>query len=196
MYDSPDKGILTKVSGEKTVALTFDDGPARVLPDLLDSLKQEDVPATFFWQSRLLHHQRPWRRLLDDGHQIGTHTINHPDLTALSFEKQYQQLAKSVRIIEAVTGTKVRYFRPPFGQYNETTKQAAQQLGLTTVLWKVASIDWELKNEPQQIITNVTEHLEDGAIILLHELQQTAEILPELIQAIRQKGYTFRNLPN
>ena len=61
-------------------------------------------------------------------------------------------------------------------------------------MWKIASLDWELKNDPEKIITNVTDHLEDGAIILLHELKQTIDVLPELIKEIKAKGYHFSGL--
>ncbi|MBM7573625.1 polysaccharide deacetylase family protein [Aquibacillus albus] len=178
-------------SDKKSVVLTFDDGPSSVLTQTLDILKQEDVPAIFFWQSRLLYPLRPWNRVLDEGHKIGTHTINHPNLANLTFDQQYKQLATSVSEIESITGQKVTLFRPPFGQYNRDTIKAAERLGLTTVMWRIAAIDWELKCDPEQIISNVTDHLEDGAIILLHELQQTVQVLPEIVQTIREKGYEF-----
>ncbi|SES68299.1 peptidoglycan-N-acetylmuramic acid deacetylase [Salinibacillus kushneri] len=193
MYDSKDSHVLTSInsSDEKTVVLTFDDGPGKVLPQILDILKEEEVPAMFFWQTRLLYQERPWARLVEEGHKIGTHTINHPDLSTLDFNKQYKQLAESVKKIEGITGQKVTYFRPPFGQYNADTIKAANQLGLTSVMWRIAGIDWELKGNSEQIISNVTENLEDGAIILLHELKQTVEALPEMIRIIKEKGYQF-----
>ncbi|SEM12422.1 Polysaccharide deacetylase [Mesobacillus persicus] len=174
--------------------LTFDDGPSRVLPEILDILEEEKVPATFFWQSRLLHNQRPWQRVLAGGHQIGTHSCKHRDLSKLNYEGQYRDLAHSVAKIESIIGNKVTYFRPPFGQYNDDTIEAARALNLVPVLWKIASMDWELKDSPEQIITNVINHLEDGSIILLHELHQTLDILPELIQEIKDRGYHFTNL--
>ncbi|WP_053219925.1 polysaccharide deacetylase family protein [Virgibacillus senegalensis] len=197
MYDSKDEQIITSLpnSMEKSVMLTFDDGPSSVLPELLDILKQENVPAMFFWQSKLLHPKRPWKRLIQEGHRIGSHTITHPNLTKLDFNAQYRQLAASVKSIEAITGEKVDYFRPPFGQYDENTKRAAEKLGLSVVLWKIASIDWELKDNPQQIVENTVHHLQDKSIILLHELEQTVEALPQLIQSIKQEGYTFQLLP-
>ncbi|WP_085520659.1 polysaccharide deacetylase family protein [Tuberibacillus sp. Marseille-P3662] len=196
MYDSNDSNIVTKgpANHKKSVILTFDDGPSRVLPDILDILKSENVPAMFFWQSRLLFPKRPWKRVLDEGHIIGTHTVKHPNLVRLTYEKQYQELSNSVTKIEDVTGQPIKYFRPPFGQYNADTLKAAEQLQLTPVLWRVAAIDWELKEEPEQIITNVTDYLEDGAVILLHELRQTLDVLPDLIKTIKAEGYGFTQL--
>ncbi len=187
--------ITTKKNPKtKSVVLTFDDGPGRVLPSLLDILSKEKVPATFFWQSRLLFQQRPWKRVLDDGHQIGTHSTKHVNLAKLSFNEQYADIAGSVEKMESITGMEITYFRPPFGQYNNDTLAVAETLNLIPVMWKISSMDWELKNNPEQIVENVVQHLEDGAIILLHELPQTLEALPNLIREIRARGYQFTNL--
>lgn len=193
MYDSINPNVITKVKTDnnKAVVLTFDDGPSKVLTQILNILQDEQVPAMFFWQTRVLYPDRPWRRLLAEGHQIGTHTIDHPNLVKLTYQQQFRQIKSSVETLETITGQKITYFRPPFGQYNNDTIQVAEQLGLKTVLWRVASIDWELKCDPAQIIENVIDHLEDGAIILLHELKQTVEVLPTIIRQIKEKGYTF-----
>lgn len=196
VYDSTDSNIITKaqLKSQKSIVLTFDDGPSRVLPSILDVLKAENVPATFFWQSRLLHPERPWKRVLNEGHLIGTHTTKHLNLVNQPVEKQYKDIKNSVRKIELITGNKVTYFRPPFGQYNNDTIKAVNELNLTPILWRVASMDWELKENPEQIISNVVDNLEDGAIILLHELTQTLEVLPALLKAIKKKGYVFGRL--
>ncbi|WP_205439412.1 polysaccharide deacetylase family protein [Halobacillus ihumii] len=193
MYDSQDTDVITSVQSkaEKSVVLTFDDGPSKVLTQILDILEAEDVPAIFFWQSRLLYSERPWKRVLQEGHIIGSHTTKHPNLVKLPYEKQFEEIQNSITKIERITGSKIEYFRPPFGQYNADTIEAAKQLNVTPVMWRIASIDWELKEDPQQIMTNVIDHLEDGAVLLMHELKQTVEVLPELIKAIREKGYRF-----
>lgn len=197
MYDSTHPQIVTsnRLHNKKSVVLSFDDGPSKVLPQVLDILKQENVPAMFFWQSRLLYPARPWQRVLDEGHIIGTHSMKHRNLVELSYEQQYQDIRNSVAHIEKTTGTPVVYFRPPYGRFNSNTLKAAQAMGLTTVMWRIASMDWELTCAPGKIIRNVTENLEDGAIILLHELEQTVAILPQLITAIKEQGYNFSLLP-
>lgn len=196
MYDSQNPDILTSVpnrnTGRKSVILTFDDGPSRVLPDILDVLKETETPAVFFWQSRLLHAGKPWKRVLAEGHQIGTHTVKHKNLThKMTQQQQFDDIKKSVEQIERITGVPVKFFRPPFGQFNGDTIQAAKQMNLETVMWKIASIDWELKDDPDKIVANIVDHLEDGAILLLHELSHTARILPYLITAIKEQGYEF-----
>ncbi|MFC4322361.1 polysaccharide deacetylase family protein [Litchfieldia salsa] len=180
-----------KHDGQKKVYLTIDDGPSKVLPQILDILKDENVPAIFFWQSRLIYDERPWKRVLDEGHLIGTHSTKHKNLVKLSYAEQYHDIDQSVKKLEQVIGTKVKYFRPPYGQYNQDTIDVANKLQLTTVMWRIASMDWEHKKDPQQIISHVINHLEDGAIILIHELSQTLEILPQLIKEVKDKGYSF-----
>ncbi|MDN7242340.1 polysaccharide deacetylase family protein [Planococcus sp. N028] len=196
MYDSTHENVVTKIQSpdEKAVVLTFDDGPSRLLPRFLDVLKQENVPAVFFWQTRLLHPQRPWQRVLDEGHIIGSHTVKHRNLVELPKEEQYKDIKNSITAIEQITGSHVRFFRPPYGRFNAETLQVTEQLSLTPVMWKIASMDWELKNDPERLIANVTENLENGAVILLHELPQTLEALPGLIAAIKERGYGFKLL--
>ncbi|MGA5688975.1 polysaccharide deacetylase family protein [Cytobacillus pseudoceanisediminis] len=190
--NDPDIKLFNEVhASKKTVVLTFDDGPGRVLPEILDILKKENVPAVFFWQSRLLYPQRPWKRVIEEGHQIGTHSSKHSNYVNLSPNEQVQDLRSSKTKIESIISQEVKLFRPPFGQYNEHTIAAAKQLGLSTIMWRISSMDWELKEQPEQIIANVIENLEEGAIILLHELTQTVEALPALIAEIRNKGYEF-----
>lgn len=193
MYDSTNSDIVTTVatSKQKEVVLTFDDGPSRVLPEILTILKGEDIPAVFFWQSKLLYPARPWQQVLKEGHMIGSHSVKHRHLIKLDYDEQFKVMKQSISQLEKVTGQKVKYFRPPFGSFNEDTLLAAEELGLTTVMWRIASFDWELKENPREIISNVVDHLEDGAIILLHELQQTVQILPDLIHAIKDKGFEF-----
>ncbi|OEF99586.1 polysaccharide deacetylase [Vulcanibacillus modesticaldus] len=187
---------LIPKSREKKIILTFDDGPSRNLDKILDILKIEKIQAMFFWQARLLHSKRSWKRVLDEGHIIATHSFKHPNLTKLSYQEQFREIKKSIQKIEEITGKPVVYFRPPFGQYNQETLLAAKQLNLTTVMWSLASLDWKLKNSPETIVKNVVTNLEDGAIILLHELEQTSNILMELIRSIKTQGYAFGVLPN
>ncbi|SDH02654.1 Polysaccharide deacetylase [Alteribacillus persepolensis] len=129
--------------------------------------------------------------MLEEGHIIGSHAHRHKNLAALTKKEQYKQIKTSVKLIEEVTGTPVSFFRPPFGQYNEKTMEVLRELNIKPVMWEVTSYDWEYKSVPKQIIPNVTNHIQDGSIILLHELEQTAAILPSLIDEIRHQGYSF-----
>ncbi|WP_240189937.1 polysaccharide deacetylase family protein [Bacillus sp. P14.5] len=193
MYDSIDENIITMLppNEKKTVMLTFDDGPGRALPRILEILHQEEVKAAFFWQSRLLHHQRPWKEVIKAGHIIGSHSCKHRNLSRLSFQEQHSDLSRCKETIQKIIGQPINYFRPPFGQYNGDTLRAARELGMQVVMWRIASLDWELKADPPKIVDYVIDNLEDRAILLLHELPQTVEILPLLISQIKQAGYQF-----
>jgi len=176
---------------EKKVVLTFDDGPSRNLIKILDILNEKNVRAIFFWQAKLLHKERPWKRVFDEGHLIGSHAYSHKNLAKLNKEHQYKQIKYSIDKIEEITNSKVQYFRPPFGQYNEDTIVILKDLDLLPVMWEITSFDWENKNTAETIVDNVVEHIIDGSVILLHELKQTVEILPQLIDGIRAKGFEF-----
>lgn len=176
---------------EKEIILTFDDGPSRNLVGILDILKDKDVKAMFFWQSRLLFNQRPWKRVLNEGHKIGSHAHNHKNLVKLKDEYQYQQIKNSIDKINEITGVQSQFFRPPFGQYNEYTMTVLKELDVVPVMWEITSYDWDNKHTPEKIICNVVDSLMDGSIILLHELEQTVSILPQLIDKIREDGYEF-----
>lgn len=195
MYGLEDERWLKNLSqlraAEKKVILTFDDGPSRQLNQILDILKKKNVNAFFFWQSHLLYNERPWKRVLEEGHQIGSHAQNHKNLAKMTKEQQYKQIKYSIDKIEEITKTKVRYFRPPFGQYNEDTMSIIHELDLVPIMWEITSFDWEHKSTADKIVSNVVEHMKDGSIILLHELKQTVAALPLIIDGIRERGYEF-----
>lgn len=173
------------------MVLTFDDGPSRSLEPILDILKETRVPAIFFWQSRLFYQQRPWRRIFEEGHRLGSHAHSHVNLTKLDREQQFHQIRTSKKLFEKITGEPLTLFRPPFGQYNEDTMRVLEELQLQPIMWDITSYDWEIKQKPELIVENVLNHIREGSIILLHELPQTLEVLPLLIEGIRENGYEF-----
>ncbi|RXI99905.1 polysaccharide deacetylase family protein [Anaerobacillus alkaliphilus] len=196
MYDLQDQRWIKNSkqldsSIEMKVVLTFDDGPSRQLNRILDILRDRKVSAIFFWQSKLLYKERPWKRVIEEGHAIGAHTYSHKNLVKLRRDQQLKQIKMNISQIEDITGYKVNYFRPPFGQYNEDTMSILDELDLIPMMWEISSYDWENKLTPNRIIYNVVENIMDGSIILLHELEQTVTILPQLIDEVRGKGFEF-----
>lgn len=149
------------------VILTFDDGPSRHLSTILDILKMKKVQAMFFWQTRLLFKERVWKRILEEGHQIGAHTHTYKNLVNLTKEQQFKQIKYSIDRIQEITGTKVNYFRPPFGQYNENTMLILRDLKLIPMMWEISSYDWENKYKPEKIVCNIDLHIRGGSVILL-----------------------------
>lgn len=196
MYDWSNKEIWTNKQNwnkqtSKSLILTFDDGPSSVLVPILDILKKHEVKAMFFWQARLLHKHRPWKRVIDEGHIIGGHSLRHRDLTRLTREEQLHDIWTNKKQIENLTGQKMKYFRPPYGQFNEDTLEVLKELKLIPFLWEVAGLDWEHKKSAEYIVYNIINHSKDGSIILLHELKQTVKILDELLIELKAEGYSF-----
>ncbi|MFB5663555.1 polysaccharide deacetylase family protein [Alteribacillus sp. HJP-4] len=185
--------MISKGSGSH-VYLTFDDGPGRYTETILDILKEKDVTASFFWVTRYLYQERPWRRLLEEGHALGLHTHRHVNLCRLDEEKQQEEIEMSTKHYRQVTGQTPRLFRPPFGQWNDTTVRVCEELQLDVIMWSLSSFDWELRAAPEKILSNIQEHLQDGDIILLHECPQTVTILPALIQYLIDENYMLNSI--
>ena len=166
--------VLSKAAGQpKYVALTFDDGPSRkCTPVLLDGLKERDVHVTFFLMGKNIEgNEDIVKRMSEEGHLIGNHSYEH-------IQKQ----------IEAITGKRPEYIRPPYGDWNE---ELEEEIGMTPVLWSVDSLDWKLK-DTGKILRRVLKDVKDGDIILLHDIfSSSVEAALELIDILQKEGYVF-----
>ncbi|MCP8615688.1 polysaccharide deacetylase family protein [Salirhabdus salicampi] len=174
---------------DNSVLLTFDDGPTEYLSEILSILDEKNVQGVFFWQSNLLTNGTPWKRVLSNGHLIGSHAHSHPNFEELIYEEQYEEVRRSKEMLEKMIGNRIEIFRPPYGLYDSNTHRVANELNLRIILWKVASWDWKHGlDEVDDIVENVVDNVSKGDIVLLHELPQTIEALPRIIDGIRQKG--------
>ncbi len=175
---------------EKLVALTFDDGPHSVYTKkLLEGLKERDVKATFFLiGGSIAGREDIVKQMAGDGHLIGSHTFTHVQLTKLPVEEACAEIEKTNEAIQAVTGKKVTYIRPPYGSWDEELSCA---VGMTEVGWTVDPRDWEVKNT-DKITAHVLSHVEDGSIILLHDVYDTSvEAAFAIIDRLKAEGYAF-----
>ena len=173
--------------------LTFDDGPSgAVTEQLLALLKDEQVPAAFFlcgYQVR--RHPELVRQIAEAGHCVGSHTDSHAYLIHCSPEEIRRELTRSVADLTEITGTQVRYFRPPGGLCNDAVRQALQEAGLQSVLWDVDPEDWRGGNA-EQIAASVLRQAHGDCIILLHDLHpQTVQAAKIIIRTLRARGYVF-----
>jgi peptidoglycan/xylan/chitin deacetylase (PgdA/CDA1 family) len=126
----------------------------------------------------------------NQGHEIANHTYSHPHPNALSKDKNKEQITKNEELLKEITGIKTTLYAPPYGEYNDTVLSAAHELGYTTIMWSIDTIDW--KRPPAEIIkSRVMKKLHNGAIILMHPTESTAQALPDLIAQIQNKGYTI-----
>jgi peptidoglycan-N-acetylglucosamine deacetylase len=136
----------TLIAGDdpNEVALTFDDGPNdAATPQLLEVLARHKVRATFFTMGSYAR-QRPEiaRAVVAAGHLVGNHTMSHPKLSVESAARVRQELLDCNAVLEDITGTAIKYFRPPFGARRPVVLRIARELGLIPVMWNVTGYDW------------------------------------------------------
>jgi peptidoglycan/xylan/chitin deacetylase (PgdA/CDA1 family) len=121
---------------------------------------------------------------------LGNHTYSHPHPNTLSKEQNKDQILRAEALVGELTGVKTILYAPPYGEFNTTVLAAATELGYTTIMWSIDTIDW--KRPPEDVLINrVTKKLHNGAIILMHPTAPTAKALPELITRIKNAGYTI-----
>ena len=139
---------------EKSIWLTFDAGYENgYTSDILNVLKEEKVPAAFFLVGNYMTENPDLvKRMVEEGHIIGNHTMHHPDMSAIadreSFEKELSALEETY---QQVTGVKMKkYYRPPQGKYSETNLKMASEMGYTTVFWSLAYVDWLEDSQPSR----------------------------------------------
>jgi peptidoglycan/xylan/chitin deacetylase (PgdA/CDA1 family) len=178
---------------ENTIALTFDDGPKPGVTELLvNVLKQENIPATFFVIGRHAAECPNLIKLIADaGFEIENHTYTHANLTLLSRASVERELLKTIAAVQMETGRRMRYFRPPGGNLNAEVTKVAAQWGLTPCMWTVTADSLEYGNG-NQLVEFVLKHAQPGGVIILHNGRMTTiEALPRIIAGLRQRGYSF-----
>ncbi len=180
----------------KRVALTIDDAVHPIYaPLVLDALKFGGGKATFFLVGRNVE-AYPYfvRDLVKDGHELANHTYHHVRLNNLSNAAIRTELARANRVISAISGKPVRFFRPPGGRYSSNVLKIARQLGMTTAFWTDDPGDFN--NLGATVLENrLLRRLHPGAIVLLHDnAQQTAPILVDLLQDARAAGFEMVTL--
>lgn len=185
--------IYSVETEEKKIAISFDCAWGVDYTDkLLSAMEKENVRCTFFcvefWSEKYPEYLK---KISEHGHEIGTHSATHPKMSTLGAAAIDKELSTSVAAIEKVTGKKVELFRPPFGDYDDLLVETAKEAGLYTIQWDVDSLDW--KNlSGQEIALRVVNGVKSGSIILCHNNGlHTAEALPVILSALKNKGYRF-----
>jgi len=192
------------------LALTFDDGPnPNWTPAILDILKKENVPATFFIIGKNGQaYPDLVRRVVDEGHEIGNHTFTHPNLGEIPLSLTELELNATQRLIESLIGRSTVLFRPPYFGDAEADKPQdvepairAQEMGYIMVGVRIDPDDWRLPVTADQIVSRTVQRASDanpetrGQVILLHDAggdrSATIEALPRLIQELRARGFRF-----
>ena len=177
--------------GENVVALTFDDGPTEVTPQVLDILKSHHAQATFFCiGKRVLEHPDLVRRLVAEGHTIGNHTFTHAH--TFDFYRKPQVVAELEQTDAAITniiGRRPVYFRPPNGVANPSIRRALAATGHRVIGWNIRSMDGVNKDEAK-VLANIKKRLQPGGIILMHDTSaHSVRVLEQLMVYLQERNY-------
>ena len=193
-YDSVYLGDISK----KTVYLTFDAGYENGCTEkILDILKKHNIPAAFFLVGNYMERNPDLvRRMVNEGHIVGNHTMHHYNMEKISdpaaFAEELQELEK---LYLDITGQEMpKYYRPPQGTYSLENLKNAKDVGYKTVFWSLAYVDWNNDAQPskEEAFSKLLPRIHNGAVILLHSTSKTnAEILDELLTKWKEMGYSF-----
>jgi polysaccharide deacetylase family sporulation protein PdaB len=182
---------------QRQIALTFDDGPDNhYTPQILDILKQENIKATFFVVGRMIQkYPDTLKRIYQEGHTIGNHSLTHPVLPNLSNANVNKQLDVTNNMIMNIIDRSPFLFRPPYGAMNKGLEKLVASKGYKIIYWDVDTVDWDNKTAPE-ILQTVKEQSKSGSIILQHcagdsSIQATVQALPTIIDYFKQQGYQF-----
>jgi peptidoglycan/xylan/chitin deacetylase (PgdA/CDA1 family) len=187
-----------------TVALTFDDGPKPGSTDrVLDTLARLDVRATFFCVGKNARsHPALLRRIADEGHTIGSHSLTHPHPRETGLRSLAAEYAHGRAAVEDVLSRSVPLFRPPHGHLNPVSAALVRRLGLQPWLWSVDPTDWRPGIATAEITATATQAA-SGDVVLFHDWVEqpfgpaaldrsaTVDSLPIVVAAVRRRGLTL-----
>ncbi|MFJ3700989.1 MULTISPECIES: glycosyltransferase [Streptomyces] len=191
---------------DRKIVLTFDDGPDPVwTPRVLDELRKNHAHGVFFVTGTMAsRHPELVRRMVDEGHEIGLHTFNHPDLSFQSTSRIDWELSQNQLVLAGAAGIRTSLFRPPYSSFSDAMDDKSWPVtryigsrGYLTVVNNTDSEDWKRPGVPA-IIERATPKDGRGAIVLMHDSggdrSQTVAALGEFLPRMQRQGYEFTNL--
>lgn len=178
------------------IYLTFDEGYENgYTDDILDTLKEKGVQAVFFVTMPYVQSEPELvQRMIDEGHIVGNHSVNHPSFPDLSAEECRQEIMELHDYVKENFGYEMSLFRFPMGEFSEADLKVVQDLGYRSVFWSFAYRDWlvDEQPDPQEAIATIEDKCHPGAIYLLHAVSETnAQILGQVIDDLRGRGMFF-----
>lgn len=184
---------------EKALYLTFDEGYENGYTSvILDVLKEKGVPAAFFITGPYLDMQKELvDRMVNEGHVVGNHTENHPNLAKSDLNKINYELKTLEDKFYQKYNKSMMFMRPPEGEYSEKLLEYASDMGYKTVLWSFAYKDWDINQQKgaSYAVDQIIPYLHNGAIILLHAVSSdNAQALGDIIDYAKEQGYEFKSL--
>ncbi|BDH63070.1 peptidoglycan-N-acetylmuramic acid deacetylase PdaA [Lysinibacillus sp. PLM2] len=195
-YDSIYKGR----PDEKVIYLTFDNGFENGYTEsILDTLKEENVKATFFLTGHYLKSATDLvKRMIDEGHTIGNHSYGHPNMANLPEEKMVDEWKKFDKLLKELTGVdRTHFVRPPEGVFSEKVLEIGNRHGYRHIFWSIAFVDWDKNSQKgwEYAYDELMKQLHPGGIILMHTVaKHNADAMPKFIQEAKKQGYRFGTL--
>ncbi len=189
-------GLYHGDTSQKTIYLTFDEGYENGYTTLiLNTLRKNRVKAAFFITGPYLkEHEDLVRRMVEEGHTVGNHTVHHPSLPQLDSSQIEEEILGLDRVFYEKFDKHMRFLRPPKGEYSERSLQVTSRLGYVNLFWSFAYDDWhrDKSRGSDYAYRIVMENLHNGAVLLLHAVSRdNAHALEQIIRSSRQKGYEF-----
>jgi peptidoglycan/xylan/chitin deacetylase (PgdA/CDA1 family) len=195
--------LISGPPGQKTIALTFDDGPDPTsTPKILDALDTAGAKATFFVIGRKVkNHPELAKSILERGHAIGLHSYSHDRMMSFWLASAWRSdLSRGIRAIKKATGVEPKLFRPPIGHTNPQAARVIRELGLRTIGWSVSGHDG-VRADPDDVVSRIEAALHDGAIVLLHDAAELGDhapasvlALPRVLELVRARGFSIGDL--
>ena len=195
--DLPDREY-EDLKGKKLVALTFDDGPGPYTERLLNAMKKRGVKATFFvLGERVDKYGDLIKRMEKEGHAVGNHSYDHPNLSKLSYAKVKSNMEKTAKKVQKLIGHKPEVMRCPGGNSSDAVKKYAKQAGIPIAYWDVDTRDWESRNVNKILKVAFGEDgIENGSIVLMHDIYETTvDAAIKMMDRLSEEGYTFVPVP-
>jgi peptidoglycan/xylan/chitin deacetylase (PgdA/CDA1 family) len=183
---------------EKTIYLTFDDGPhPDITPFVLNELKKYNAKGSFFCLgNNVALYPQTYQQIIDEGHAVGNHTHNHPNGWEVSTEEYVQDISKAAEYIQS------NLFRPPYGrikkEQSKKVKKAMNNEQTKIIMWDVLSADFDTEFSPQQCLNNVLKNSGNGSIVVFHDSEKAFRNLeysfPRALKQFADEGYDFKKI--
>jgi peptidoglycan/xylan/chitin deacetylase (PgdA/CDA1 family) len=181
-------------SEQKVVYLTFDDGPTPVITEkIVELLEEYDAKATFFCIGKNIEqHPELFKLVKSKGHHIGSHTYSHINGWKSKSTEYLNDYQKGRELVGS------NLFRPPYGRILLNPLQTIQKQD-KLIMWDILSKDYDASLTPETVLNNVLKNIEPGAIIVFHDSEKAKKnvlaVLPQLLQNLKQQGYTMEAIP-
>jgi peptidoglycan/xylan/chitin deacetylase (PgdA/CDA1 family) len=186
--------LLSMPGHGRSMVLTFDDGPhPRYTPQILDTLREYDVRATFFVCGEMaVEYKDLLARMADEGHLVGNHTWSHPLLTRMSRDGIRSEMTRTSKVIKNAYGERPLWFRAPYGAWNRTTFRLGSDMGMEPLAWTVDTRDWTTPGT-DVIVDRVEEGAAAGVVVLSHDAggnrSQSVRALRRYLPWLLDSGY-------